>query len=354
MTTRVTQGGGYVVAKSTTGSDHTRVTQGGGYALMLSAAFGARLTQGGGYAIARADTGHDHVRVTQAAGYVIARRLVPPCLTSSATCWRIQRQDGEVFAFTAHDQDVSFRGDIYEACGSLLASALQTSAEFAATENMDLSGIIAAGAFTQEDLWTGIWDGAEVQVWKVDWKDPTQGELMAAGQTGSVSFTDGSFKFEVTTAGQRLQQRPILQPVMPTCRYKLGDSRCTINLEALRVFGSVTSVASPDYRIGAEQRVFTDTIRAEVDNYFQLGSVRWETGDNAGQQIDVKVFADGTFILERPAEFSIQIGDTYSAVPGCDLIFETCDLKFNNAINFGGYPDLRGTDDLQKTPGFKQ
>ena len=347
--TRATQAGGYVGV--ITDSEGVRATQVGGYLGVQVISEGVRATQVAGYA---GRYRQPELRATMVGGYVGIRYLVPGCLTNEAQCWRIERTDGQVFRFTSHDKTVTFRGEAYTPCASLLSSALQTSAEFGATENMDLSGVIASGQISRGDLWSGKFDGATVEVWRVDWSDPTKADLMVAGQCGSVEFGATTFTFEVTTAGERLQQRPILQPYMPTCRFKLGDVRCGFDLEAARVSGSVTGVTTPDVRTGAKRRIFTDTSRTEVDNYFQLGRLTWTSGENAGVSVDVKSFASDTFILERPMQYEIQIGDAYTVVPGCDRRFETCRDKFANAINFGGYPHLRGTDDLQETPGFKQ
>lgn len=347
MADRVTQGGAYVGVEE---SADVRATQTGVYVGFLAAAAGVRDTQGGAYAGVLADI---PVRVTQAAAYVGVQLLRPPCHTTEAQCWRIERTDGEVFRFTAHDRALVFRGETYSPCASLSSSALQTSAEFGETENMDLAGIISSGLITLSDLWAGRFDGADVEVWRVDWEDTTRAQMLAAGKCGSLSAGSVEFKFEVTTASERLTQRPILQPVMPTCRFKLGDSRCGVDLEALRVSGAVTTVPATNVHTGARRRIFADSSRAEADNYFQLGRVTWVTGDNAGISADVKVFTDTQFILETPMQYEIQVGDTYTVVPGCDRIFETCGTKFNNAINFGGFPHLRGTDDLQKTPEAK-
>lgn len=347
--TRVTQGGGYVLADQANATG-ARVTEGGGYVLTLSQSLGVRDTQGGGYVIrgATADT-----RVCQANGYVLVRTLKPGCMTNDVHCWRIERADGRVFLFTSHDQTVNFRGDDYSPCSSLSQSALQTSSEFGSVENLDLSGIISSALISITDLWAGRFDGAEVEVWRVDWTDTSKADLLAAGRCGALDMGSTSFKFEVTTASDRLAQRPILQPVTPSCRFKLGDARCTVDLEALRVMGNVTSIPSPNVQTGAQRRIFTDTGRSEADDYFQLGSLTWETGNNTGLTVDVKLYASRQFVLERAMQYNIEVGDGYSVVPGCDRILTTCDTKFSNAINFGGFPHLRGTDDLQKQPTVK-
>jgi len=49
----------------------------------------------------------------------------------------------------------------------------------------------------------------------------------------------------------------------------------------------------------------------------------------------------------------VQVGDTYTAKPGCDKSAEICKTKFDNFINFGGFPDVPGQDRIASTPDAK-
>lgn len=327
-----------------------RATQYGGYVVTTSIAVGVRATQFGGYVVTHSLA--EEVRATQFGGYVVHRKLKPPCDTTDAQCWRIERTDGEVFAYTAHDEALTFRGETYEPCAGLSSSALQMSAEFGATSNMDLTGIIS-DAIPLADLWAGKFDGARVEVWRVDWSDPDRAQLLAGGNCGSLKAGTSEYTFEVTTPADRLQQRPILQAVTPTCRFKTYDGRCGLDVATFTETGTVDGVASTDVWSGAVRRVFTDSTRAEADRYFQLGRLTWLTGANAGFGSDVKSFAAGRFVLEQQMQHAIEIGDTYSVTAGDDRSFATCVDKFANGVNFGGFPHVRGTDDLQKTPKVK-
>ena len=351
MNDRVTQAGSYVGAQANATND-VRMTQGGVYVGVLGAAEGVRATQAGVMVGAQANASND-MRLTQLGIYVGVRSERPDCLTNEADCWRIERADGVVFRYTSASRAITINNESYSPCASLNTSALQLSAEFGATENMDLSGVIAEAGITRSDLWAGRFDGAAVEVWRAAWDGSTTPKLIAAGNCGAVEFGSNGWTVEVTTAGARLQQRPILQPCMASCRYKLGDSRCGVDLPALSVAGAVTSVASADVFAGAERRIFTDTSRAEADDYFQLGRLTWTSGENTGLSVDVKSFAADQFVLEQAMQYNIEVGDTYSVVPGCDRLFTTCDVKFSNHENFGGFPHLRGTDDLARTPPNK-
>lgn len=56
---------------------------------------------------------------------------------------------------------------------------------------------------------------------------------------------------------------------------------------------------------------------------------------------------DGTrFTLQLPMPYDIEIADTYSVIAGCDKTFATCKAKFNNVVNFRGFPHIPGADML--------
>jgi uncharacterized phage protein (TIGR02218 family) len=101
-----------------------------------------------------------------------------------------------------------------------------------------------------------------------------------------------------------------------------------------RVNGTVTSVTN--------NKIFTDSSRAEAADFFGRGEVLWLTGNNAGLPFQiVKSFSSRQFTLFQPAYYTIQVGDTYQAIPGCRLRFtEDCIGKYSNGINHGGYPSV--------------
>jgi uncharacterized phage protein (TIGR02218 family) len=59
-----------------------------------------------------------------------------------------------------------------------------------------------------------------------------------------------------------------------------------------------------------------------------------------------QVGTGGAFSLFLPMGDSIAIGDTGTAVAGCDKSFATCRDVFNNVVNFRGFPSIPGNDRL--------
>ena len=55
---------------------------------------------------------------------------------------------------------------------------------------------------------------------------------------------------------------------------------------------------------------------------------------------------DGQRMIElwAPLRATIAPGDGLRLIAGCDKRFETCRVKFDNLLNFQGFPDIPGDD----------
>jgi len=292
-------------------------------------------------------------RTTQSALLALADSV--PCITKWAQTWTITRTDAQVFAFTSLDSDIMFRGVSHKACDSLSATATEMSAALASTGNMELEGLISDSSITALDLYRGLFDGATVEVWVVPWEN-TEGEIpfrLLAGTIGNVEQKLNSFTAEIITPAAIMQQRPLLEVYTPSCRFKLGDSRCTIDLSTLELTGSVTALLAFTGPNAAARRVFVDSARTEVARFYENGELTWTSGDNIGLTSEIKDFDGTSFVLWAPVKNAIVIGDAYTIRPGCDKSTTACTSKFSNFINFGGFPHVPGDDRLFQTPDAK-
>lgn len=329
-----------------------RITQ--ACALVLSlipdAADGVRMTQAAMLALAEFEAG---VRMTQTCALVLADQV--NCLTRWAQTWTITRTDGEVFAFTSLDRPLTFRGVVHQPCNSLAATAVELSTIVGVTGSMELHGILADGGVSEVDLYNGLFDGARIEVWMVPW-DNSGGEIpfrLMAGVTGASGHGDTDFTQEILTPSAQLGQRALLETFTPACRYQFGNSvdpRCPVDLVALTVTGSVTGTPIPNASTNATRRIFTDSTRVEADGFFNMGSLTWTSGPNAGATSEVKDFTGGQFILWEALLYPIALTDAYSLTPSCDKS-PASHLLFNpDMVDYGGFPDVPGGDALVNTP----
>lgn len=284
------------------------------------------------------------VAVSQQAILVVAHG--GPCVTSRCQIWTITRRDGRVFRYTSHDEDVQFGLETYKACHSLNPSASENASSLGSVGNIELVGIIDDDGISEADLYGGRFDDAYVTVDLIAWGSPVEApRRLASGWTGQLSQGDTSFNMEVLGSSSRLEQQALTQPYAPGCRWIFGDSRCGVDVEAKKLSGQITSVASRA-RFGAELSGGPGAWQ------WANGRVRFLTGPNAGQVLEVKTvdFATGLITLWPSAAMLPTAGDEFELLPGCDLAKEGGCSVYANVINFGGFPDVPGEDAMLETP----
>jgi uncharacterized phage protein (TIGR02218 family) len=180
-----------------------------------------------------------------------------------------------------------------------------------------------------------------VELFLVNYMAPAGGTLvLRTGWLGEVTLKGEQFVAEVRGLTQSLQQT-VGEIYSATCRADLGDARCKVDLEDFTVTGAMTAVNG--------LYGFTDVSRMEDDSYFANGTVMFTSGPNDGLTVLVKEYVDKQFYFALPLRVSPGIGDTYSAVAGCDKTHRTCVARFDNIVNFRGEPFVPGTDKLLET-----
>ncbi len=263
--------------------------------------------------------------------------------TSIATALRITRPDTQVFGFTSAGEDVTISSVLYRSAPGLDVTSIDLSAGFN-VDNLELSTLDDGSVFTQLDILEGRWNNSAFLLFEYNWRASADGiNALMAGTIGEVAIESNRIVAELRGLQQYLQQ-PIGNVSTKTCRARLGDTLCGVNLATYTVTGSVTAVAST--------QVFTDDTKLQAPDYFTEGTLTWTSGLNSGLKARVKVFASGgVFTLSLPMLQTISIGDAFSVVAGCTKrLIEDCKTKFNNVVNFQGEPHRPSVDDLSKTP----
>lgn len=268
--------------------------------------------------------------------------------TTFCTLIRIVRTDSVEFCFTDLDIDVVFETKTYKSKGGFNSSAVESSSGLS-VDNVDFDAIIDDVTITVADLKQGLFNNATVEVLLVDYKNLTTGNkvILKNGTLGDVSVRDnGSYYAEVRGMNNRLQTR-IGQVYTPLCNVRqLGDARCKFPLAGSTFVTTVLSVI--------DNRTFTHNTSVQAAGYFNFGVVDWLAGsNNNGASMEIKSYTVslgvGTFVLQLPMAKNIVAGDSFRAKRGCDRKFDTCKNTFNNAVNFRGYPDLPGLDEMLKS-----
>lgn len=261
--------------------------------------------------------------------------------TTLCWCWRIIRPDGTSLGFTDHDNNLEFDGTTFEAATGFSASDIESTVGLG-VDNLDVESVLKSGTLTEDDLAAGLYDGAEVEIYRVNWQDTGQRILMRAGHLGEVTRGRHSFRAEIRGLAHQLQQ-PKGRIFQFGCDADLGDTRCTVNL-ADSAFSGNGEILTTD-----GTRVFTaGGLDGFQNDWFTRGLVTWTNGANAGLKMEVKLHSRAqdvtTIELWQRMSQPIAVEDTFSITAGCDKQFSTCRNKFSNGINFRGFPHMPGND----------
>lgn len=261
--------------------------------------------------------------------------------TTLCWCWKLTRNDSVVLGFTDHDAPVPFGGVSYEAATGFTASEVQSSLGLS-VDNLSVIGALSSNALNDDDLAAGLYDGAAIEIWRVNWVDPSQRVLMRKGTVGEVKRGKTAFEAEVRGLVQQLNQ-PIGRTFGYNCDADCGDARCGVNLAGAAFTGSGTITAVTDNR-----RFTASGLGSFATGWFTSGKITWTGGANAGRSMEVKLHgqtaASASIELWQAMSKTVAVGDTFSITAGCDKTFATCKAKFANGDNFRGFPHMIGND----------
>lgn len=268
--------------------------------------------------------------------------------TTLARCWRVALTDGRILGFTNHDRPLSFGGVTFEAASGLDSASVERSTGLSA-DSHSVAGALRSATITETDIRLGVYDGAEVQLWLVDWADVEIRMLLSTGTLGEIRRTESAFEAEVIGIAEALNQ-PVGRSYQACCDLRVGDSACGVDLSDPEFTGdgTVEAVAGPE--------TFTVTGLSTFRNgWFSEGVLVWLSGANQGQTAHVKnhrrAGGDVSLSLWRSPGLAVAPGDTFRVTAGCDKRAVTCRNKFDNFLNFRGFPHMPGDDRAAGYPG---
>ncbi len=261
--------------------------------------------------------------------------------TTLATCWKLTRADGVRLGFTDHDSALSFDGMAFNPEAGADGAMLQSSADLS-VDNTEIAGALSSDALSADDLAGGRYDGAAVEIWRVNWAAPLQRLLLKRGVIGEVVREGAAFRAEIRGQSAALD-RTAGRIFQRACDAIVGDPRCgaDLTLPAFQGAGNVTAVLD-------DQRFLASGLTAFAAGWFTHGALRWTSGNNAGLAGHVKAHdknaSADALSLWLPSGGAIAAGDAFTVTAGCDKRHETCAQKFSNLINFRGFHLMPGDD----------
>jgi uncharacterized phage protein (TIGR02218 family) len=117
--------------------------------------------------------------------------------------------------------------------------------------------------------------------------------------------------------------------MQPNCVHTLFDAGCGLNKASFAESNTVQGGSTVNKII---------SLSAKPQGYYDNGQVLFTSGPNNGLLKAVKQYFTQEFFFNSPLPFLPNAGDAFTAYPGDDKTQSTCQSKFNNLANFGGFP----------------
>ena len=255
-----------------------------------------------------------------------------------AYCWIVKRHDGVTIGFTDHDSDLTVNGVRCVAATGLEAKDM-TSELGLAPGGGDVMGALQAASITEVDIIAGLYDGATIEFYLCEHEPPFQNILLDVATIGEIKRDEVAFVAELRGPAHRLseEQGRIFQK---KCDADFGDTRCGIDLRRgdLRRNGQVVSVL-------AQGRYQVNGLEGIPAGAFTNGRLNFTQWPNRSFAIQYHSQMGNAVIIELwDAPQTIAIGERFEAIMGCDKSFESCTRRFQNGVNFRGFPHMPGNE----------
>ena len=273
---------------------------------------------------------------------------------------RLDLQDGSTIAITDHDRELTFDlGDgaaVYSPRTGILPSDLSLSTGFD-SDDLEVTGPLVPTAtedyhVTKAMVLGGRLDDATARFFQVNWADLTQGSIALLKGRVVLAEVEGSrFKLTIQSEISRFKQE-VGRTITAYCDADFGDARCGYTPATLTA--TVSSVTS------ASQFAVTYT-GTYANDYFNGGTVQFTSGGlNGTRPVEVTDFTGGTdswaVLLWTELADVPEIGDTLTFTQGCyDVATGESKTRnackaFSNIVNFRGFPDVPGSDQVLRYP----
>lgn len=273
-------------------------------------------------------------------------RVLPPGLSAAleadtltlAVLTTLTRSDGVTVRMAGHDRDITVDGATWPAAVADPGHTEQSGGLASSTSS--LTGALTSDAISDDDLKTGRWLGARVDLAVTDW---TVQDAILPVWTGRIASTiqrDGAFELELegleamldATIGRRFTRQ---------CDARLGDSRCGVSRQDPRFRGQANVLALDG------DRTFTVTTPPDLrSDRLEGGQARFASGALAGLSFPIAaVVRSGgqlSVSLAGPLPLVLEAGTAVALEVACDGALATCRDVFANAINHRGCPHMPG------------
>jgi len=276
-------------------------------------------------------------------------RVIPTSIESSVVevenkpieIYEVSLDTGNLF-FAAHPTDIIFGVQTYTAIG-IQRSPIRTSLELAVDEvtiTIDNINLFFSQRAVQES-----YIGKKLVVKKcfLDQLDSSSKAIVIfEGRMDDPVITETTFQIKVRSVLDALHVSLPRRVFSTLCNYQHYDISCTVSRIA-----SVNLTTGTALGTGTSFRTLVSSALAlRPDEYWApIGTLLFDTGSNAnlGREITkhtqaASLVGVGQVVTRIGFPNLINSGDIFTVTRGCKKTWSDCNSKFDNQLNYGGFP----------------
>lgn len=235
----------------------------------------------------------------------------------------------DVFTLTSSDLEYTYQGEVYVPTPLLRGSDSETG-----DTDKDEILVTLPGNHEIPMLYAGFPPGDLVSMtrYKTHRTDPdSEVRYSWSGFViGCNWVNDGSHAELICEPIEVFLQHPgLTRPQGPNCPYAVYHKGCFVNRDLHRVSGTAGATTVYD--------VVVPEAAAYADGHFTGGAISILTLQGYSDSRLIVSHVGNLITMVAPMKY-LQSGTPVSLYPGCDKTLSTCDAKFGNTLNFGGWP----------------
>lgn len=263
--------------------------------------------------------------------------------TTAGECLILAARDGERARFTSLDVaqtiDLGLGGGAEVCTDSMVVSAITLAVGLDAS-HAEVRGPLGP-VLTRAEIEGGKWTDADAWLVRV-WHGVAGWAPVIRGKVREPRVEDPAFVLEIRNQADPLNQ-PAEQLVSGYCRWRFGSAECG---------GTPVEVAATVTAVTDAMRLSVSYSGSFASQFFQFGEAEF-TGGGLDGVVAEAVFSfvegapgAGQLVLDVPLPALPAIGDALTLRQGCPKVRPACVERQGSAINFGGEPDVPGSEQI--------
>jgi len=251
--------------------------------------------------------------------------------------------DQQTLLFAGALDNVTIGTSVYAAAG-IQRSVIRTTMELEVDEltitidNIDL-------AFSQRVI-AEPFIGRQIRVKKVFLDAASLANLMTlfSGRMDEPVLTEKTFQVKVRSELDALHHTMPRRVFSTLCNYQHYDAFCTVGKSLAQNLSTGTALVDSGFDTTTKTIVSSalgTTSFAVADNYWApIGTLTFKTGSNAnlGREVITHFVNSLTVGVRIPFPFTPASGDLFEITRGCRKTVSDCSSKYDNYLNYGGFP----------------